>query len=468
MMRSMFSGVSGLRSHQTKMDVIAHNISNVNTVGFKSSRVTFNDVFSQTLSGASRANEATGKGGTNPMQIGLGVNVASIDKNMGTGASQRTDRAMDMMINGEGFFIVGDASGTYFTRAGAFDVDEEGWLVAGNGMRVMGWDTTTDPDTGEIGIQQDRAEPIFLGGDKEIMPPATTQNIDLGGNLNALAVQASPDGEHVASMSFYDSLGNRYVADVTFTYTPAVTGTGAAPAYWTYTIDNTAYPNGDRKAEGVDISGGDGDTEAILTGRLEFNELGKLSVIQPDGEDNQLTITAPATTISPEQYVVEFYPNPENLNPAAEFANENGGALRIDFSGLTQYATATNAKFTTVDGNSGGTLEELSVGSDGIITGRYSNGDMRPLGQIPVATFQNPAGLQAVGNNLYVTTANSGEFDGRGEETGDMMGGSLEMSNVDLSMEFTEMITTQRGFQANSRVITTSDEMLQELVNLKR
>ena len=454
MMRSMFSGVSGLRTHQTKMDVIAHNISNVNTVGFKSSRVTFNDVFSQTISGASRANENTGKGGTNPMQIGLGVNVSSIDKNMSTGAAQRTDRALDLMINGDGFFVVSDGSGTYFTRAGAFDLDEQGYLVMGNGMRVNGWDTAKKD--GHTVIQPDLVRPIQIAGEKEYVSPTTSTYVDVRGNLNAEAIMNSASGEHVSSLSVYDSIGNRWVIDCTYKYTPAV---GSTPASWELSYGTKAYLNGNRN-----------DTEntmelgaALPSTTIAFDTNGRLisGTAAPGATGNVLasdnTITLDLSAFA------ALTPIP------ADFGEGGTGTVTLDLSNLTQFGNeTTSGRMDTIDGNSPGTLQGLSVGSDGIITGRYSNGETMMLGQIPIAQFKNPAGLQAMGNNLYVTTANSGDFDGRGIETGDMMGGVLEMSNVDLSSEFTEMITTQRGFQASSRLITTSDEMLQELVNLKR
>ena len=448
MMRSMYSGVSGLRTHQTKMDVIAHNISNVNTVGFKSSRVTFNDVFSQTISGASRANESTGKGGTNPMQIGLGVNVASIDKNMGTGAAQRTDRALDLMINGDGFFIVTDASGTYFTRAGAFELDEQGYLVMGNGMRVNGWDTVNK--NGETVIQPDLVKPIQIAGDKEYMPPSTSTYVDVVGNLNAEAVMNSGTEEHVASLSIYDSVGNRWVMDCTYEY-------DKTNSEWTLTYGTTAYLNGDRKDTANAI------TLALspATTTIKFDTNGRL-ITTGGGTPGASGVLATDGTIT-----LDFGTPPITTPIPATFGD--GGKVTLDLKNLTQFGNeTTSARMATKDGNAPGTLQGLSVGSDGIITGRYSNGDTKMLAQLPIAQFKNPAGLQAVGNNLYVPTANSGDFDGRGIETGDMMGGVLEMSNVDLSSEFTEMITTQRGFQASSRLITTSDEMLQELVNLKR
>jgi len=432
----MFSGVSGLRTHQTKMDVIAHNISNVNTVGFKSSRVTFNDVFSQTVQGASRANDNTGRGGTNAMQIGLGVNVASIDKNMSTGAAQRTDRALDVMINGDGFFIVSDGSGQFFTRAGAFEVDAAGNLHM-NGMRVNGWDIDDDWN-----IVRDQVSPINLGGFKESSPPEVSTEIRVEGNLNADAVRANggTPPTHISSISIFDSLGNRWVVEARFEL-----GTSAAGVTeWEVNFGTQAFLNGDRRSTPVTIA----NPGPVA---IEFDDQGRLI---PGGGD----LTAGSVTLD--------FGSP-NFPTAATIGD--GGDIEFDFSFLNQFGSmVTNASFDTRNGAAPGTLEGLSVGSDGIITGRYSNGDMRTLGQIAIATFRNPAGLEAVGNNLFATSPNSGEFNGQGVETSNIMGGVLEMSNVDLSAEFTEMITTQRGFQASSRLITTSDEMLQELVNLRR
>ena len=428
MMRSMFSGVSGLRTHQTKMDVIAHNISNVNTVGFKSSRVTFAETFSQTVQGASRANEATGRGGTNPMQIGLGVNVASIDKNMGTGAAQRTDRALDVMINGDGFFIVSDNSGTYFTRAGAFDVDADGWVHMA-GMRVNGW-PARDNGYGEMNIERGPVEALRLGPDVQSIGATATSRIEAEGNLNPSAIVAA-GGEQVSSISFFDTIGNRWQIPITFI---APTGTATD---WTVEFGGYAFLNGRN----------DDDTNVAITGladrTVSFDEGGRFDTVTPTTGLDFSTGNFPFGAVGPDN-------------------------VTIDFSALTQFAqTPTSAQFVS-NGNRAGTLEGISIGSDGIITGRYSNGDMQSLGQVAIANFRNPAGLEAVGRNLFVATPNSGDFNGIGEETGNMMGGVLEMSNVDLSAEFTEMITTQRGFQASSRLISTSDEMLQELVNLRR
>ncbi len=453
MMRSMFSGVSGLRVHQTKMDVIAHNIANVNTVGYKASRVTFNEVFSQTVSGASGANAQTGRAGKNPMQIGLGTNVASIDKLMTQGATQRTDNPLDLMIQGDGFFVVGDNSGQYFTRAGNFILDEQGFISM-NGMKLMGWDTAIE--NGLEVIKKDKVAPIRIAGDKEIMPPSSTQNIEITGNINPIK-----DGSSVKrTLSFYDSVGTRFTMDVELKYD--TTNSTSTKAIWNIASPANGqvkiFPNGDEKNP---VSA----TVAGFPGSLEFDAAGNLvNVGGTAGKQGSFTIIADATAPAGTSVI-----KPPGVFGDADPSTPNtAGKISLDFSGLKSYdGENTTMKATYLNGNEPGTIDGLSVGPDGKITGSYTNGMTKLLGQIPLAQFKNPAGLEKIGNNMFRPTANSGDFDGVGQD-GDLQGGVLEMSNVDLAAEFTEMITTQRGFQANSRVISSSDEMLQELVNLKR
>lgn len=456
MMRSMFSGVSGLRVHQTRMDVIANNISNVNTIGFKSSNVVFDEIFSQTLTGASAASDMSGRGGVNPMQVGLGANISSIDRVMTTGAAQRTDRAMDLMIDGDGFFIVEDNSGTFFTRAGKMDLDKDGNLVIANGMKVMGWDSVPDPNNpGQFMIQRGPVQPITVTGDKLIAPPAVTQNSRFLGNLDVTA-----DGPTTMTKSFFDSLGNRYEMDVEFEYIIPENG----DPFWEVRMGPNAYLNGDKSkpVEGIIDAptpnpGPNGALDAadgVLVMTLDFDENGVPSFI--NGQDmNAENFVMPTISL-----------DSSGLRPVANLGNN--GFINLDFSDLTQHGNLkANARSEYVDGRSAGTLEGLSFNQDGILVGRYSNGQERQLGQIAVADFVNPAGLESMGGSLFMSTANSGAFDGVGQQ-GLIRGGVLEMSNVDLSGEFTDMIMTQRGFQASSRLITTSDDMIQELVNLKR
>lgn len=454
MMRSMFSGVSGLKVHQTRMDVIGNNIANVNTVGYKSQRVTFSDVFSQTISGASSANDETGRGGRNAMQVGLGVNVSSIDMLMTQGSAQRTDNPFDLMIEGSGFLVVGDASGQYFTRAGALRQDSDGNLVIPNGMKVLGWNgpAVKNPITGKNEIPRGEVQEINLAkGENASVKPLATTEITLSGNIS------STDDKVQTSFSFYDSLGNYYSMPITLTKNPA-------DGRWGITVSevDTYDDQGQVQAPPVPvITDQNGNKYQInpvqFNTALEFNKDGKL-VAPADPIEFDVVVQGGAIVKPGDK---------RPTVPNSNIANANGGAkLKVDVSTLTQYSIKTNLDPKS-NGYAAGTLSGYSIGSDGIITATYTNGEMRAIAQIPLAEFDNPAGLEKVGDNLYAKTTNSGEFDGIGS-AGTFNTGVLEMSNVDLSSEFTDMIVTQRGFQANSRIITVSDEMLQELTNLKR
>ncbi len=476
-MRSLYSGVSGLDVHQTKMDVIANNISNVNTVGFKSSRVTFSDFFSQSISGASAGSEASGRGGTNPMQIGLGATIGSIDNNMSAGIGQRTDNNFDLMIEGSGFFIVGDNSGTYFTRAGAFNVDNNGYLNNPDGLHVMGWDVDENGN-----VIRDAVQPIQINGDKVYSPPQRTENIELNGNINS--AEAAVGTEFKTTMRMYDSLGNSYTYNVKYVATGVESrtvtledGTSVTEdcTVWDVQIGSSVYPNGDTKNP-IDLTASAGaltlNPDNTVQDPEVFTSVGDIA-FDTDGLPfiNQTTDASTAVADGSYGFFDFVVTTSTPLNPAAEFGN-NANTVRVDFSTMTQFNATTDISSDMLDGYEAGSLSELNVGADGSIVGTYSNGDVRVLYQIPVAEFANPAGLSKVGGNLFQATINSGDFDGIGVEVGAsggaIRGGMLEMSNVDLATEFTEMITTQRGYQANSRVITTSDEMLQELMGLKR
>ena len=437
MMRSMFSGVSGLRAHQTRMDVIGNNVANVNTVGFKSGRVTFQEIFSQTLKGASAPDAATGRGGTNPMQIGLGLGVGAVDTITTRGSLQRTDNPTDMSIEGDGFFICkGGATDTFrFTRAGNFGIDKLGNLVTGSGLNVYGWQALKTDGSGEFDTEKP-IEPINLYTDayrnKRIISAKATSRAQLSGNLDAamplVDESDDPQAEQMFSvpMTVYDRLGNDYKVDVLFWKVDA----DADGSTWQWEIPST----------------GSGYTASYASGTIRFDAEGII-----DSESIQ------------DQPHVEFVPDPSTGTGEFEVV--------FDFSKITSFASDNSVKPQSVDGYPSGSLVSFSVGSDGILTGIYDNGQQQSLGLIAISGFENPAGLQKVGDNMYIPTTNSGEYKavkpGTGG-TGTLNPGTLEMSNVDLSKEFTEMIITQRGFQANSRIITTSDEMLQELVSLKR
>ncbi len=434
MMRSMFSGVSGLRAHQTRMDVIGNNVANVNTVGFKSGRVTFQEIFSQTLKGASSPDSASGRGGTNPMQIGLGLGVGAVDTITTRGSLQRTDNPTDMSIEGDGFFVCkgGSADTFKFTRAGNFGIDKLGNLVTGSGLNVYGWQALKTGSKDEFDSEKP-IEPVNLYSDayrnKRIIAAKATSRAELAGNLDAaMVVAANPpltDEIFTVPMTIYDKLGNDYKVNVEFNK-EALNPGPPVTTDWTWTVTT-----------GAEVGA------ATASGTIRFDAQG---VIIP---------TAPP--------------------PVVQFTPVGAGTDRFDvvfdFSKATMFASDNSVKPKSVDGYPSGSLVTFSVGSDGILTGIYDNGQQQSLGLLAISGFENPAGLQKVGDNMYIPTTNSGDYKavkaGSGG-VGTLNPGTLEMSNVDLSKEFTEMIITQRGFQANSRIITTSDEMLQELVNLKR
>ena len=441
MMRSMFSGVSGLRAHQTRMDVIGNNVANVNTVGFKSGRVTFQEIFSQTLKGASSPDAATGRGGTNPMQIGLGLGVGAVDTITTRGSLQRTDNPTDMSIEGDGFFICkgGSADTFKFTRAGNFGIDKLGNLVTGSGLNVYGWQALKTDGSGDFDAEKP-IEPINLYSDayrnKRIIAAKATSTAELSGNLDAskaVALLEAPTADEIFSvpMTVYDKLGNDYKVTVEFNKEQINVGapTSLTTTDWTWTI----------------TSGAGSGISTTASGDLNFNAGG------------MITNAGTPTTVS--------------FAPTASATGTGSFDVSFDFSKVTMFAADNSVKPKSVDGYPSGSLVTFSIGSDGILTGIYDNGQQQSLGLMSISGFENPSGLQKVGDNMYIPTTNSGDYKAvraGSNGVGTLNPGTLEMSNVDLSKEFTEMIITQRGFQANSRIITTSDEMLQELVNLKR
>lgn len=452
MMRSMYSGVSGLQAHQSKMDVIGNNIANVNTVGYKSQRVTFNEVFSQTLQSGTSASDETGRGGRNPMQVGLGVNVSSIDMLMTQGAAQRTDNPFDLMISGDGFIIAGDDSGQYFTRAGALRQDDEGNLVIPNGMKVQGWPASEDGKS----IVRGQVGDIKLNDPKNAnTPPSATTKTSLSGNLNTNDGLAA-NGGIPTQIKMYDSLGNLYSLNVYLVYDKDNDGQWGV---YTDKVDGKP-PTFDNKENMIltDQNGNKYDIgEAFGGKKFKFDNKGDLEITAPDLPNFGIGIQGT-------DEIDLSKATPLDNAPAIKAAI---GPVTVDFSGFTQYSSKTSVDSKTTNGGPAGQMTGFDVGGDGKITAYYNNGATKLLGQIVLAEFDNPAGLEKVGDNLFKTTANSGEFDSIGS-AGNFQAGVLEMSNVDLSKEFTEMIVTQRGFQANSKIISTSDEMLQELVNIKR
>jgi flagellar hook protein FlgE len=427
MMRSMFSGVTGLKNHQTRMDVIGNNIANVNTVGFKKSRVTFQDTLSQTMRGASSPQD--NRGGTNPMQIGLGMTIAAIDTIHTPSSLESTGSMTDLAIEGDGYFIVGDGQDWFYTRAGNFGFDEMGNFVNSAGLKVMGWQ---DKENYEIPTDTSPQNIADIQITKGLMMPAkTTDEVRFDKNLDAATEK---DGAYTLPFKVYDSLGNEHVIKAEFKKGET-------------DIDNkiTTWTCSFILEDGVEIEE-NGPIE------LTFNEDGKLEEACKTKMENGVK-TSP--------YNIEFKPN----NGAGDFE------FLLDFDAITQYKKETTIDMTYQSGYAAGSLLGVTTDTRGVITGTFDNGQNKELAQVALANFNNPGALIKGGQNLYRASNNSGEPQigkagtaGRGP----IAPGSLEMSNVDLSEEFTSMIITQRGFQANSRIITASDEMLQELVNLKR
>jgi len=409
MLRSMFSAISGLRGHQTMMDVIGNNIANVNTVGFKSGRVNFQDILSQTFRGASAPQG--GLGSINPAQVGLGMTVAGIDVLQTQGNLQSTGRLTDMAIQGDGFFVLSDGGRQFFTRDGAFDTGLGGQLVnSASGLKVQGW---VADQGGKIDTTTAVTDVIIPLGTRTTALPSSASS--LTGNLDASAADGTTAS---TTLNVYDSLGIRHSVKVAFTKT------GSNAWDWAATADAA-----------------DTGTTTSSTGTLTFTSNGTFSA----GSGSPISIDVTNGASSPL-------------------------SLPIDMQAMTQYQ-GTSALNASTDGFSSGTLVTFTIGSAGDITGVFSNGQTQLLGQISMGSFVNAGGLLRQGQNLFGASSASGDpsigLPGQGGR-GTVTTGSLEMSNVDLATQFTGMITAQRGFQANGRVITTSDEMLQELVNLKR
>jgi len=404
MERAMNSAVSGLRSHQLMLDVTGNNIANVNTTGYKVGRTTFADVLSQTLAGAT----ATGPtvGGTNPQQVGLGVRVGAITNIFTQGGILTTTKGTDLAIQGDGFYVLNDGSANFYTRAGAFEVDSAGYLVdAVTGYKVQG-------DSGDIVI------PTTVTS-----PAAATANATFTGNLDSATAAG---GTYTSPITIYDSLGGTHTLTLTFTKT-------ATPGEFTYaTTESDAS---------MTIAGGG-------TGTIQFGGGGSITA----GGTGTVTLNFTNGATSPQTATFDFA-SAGNLAP------------------VTGYASPSTLSLLAQDGNTSGALQSFTIGSDGTINGTFSNGRILTLATIRLATFSNPAGLTKLGNNLYRESANSGLANIGNPGTGNrgtLVPGALEGSNVDLAEEFTRLIVAQRGFQANARVITTSDEILQEAVNLKR
>jgi flagellar hook protein FlgE len=402
MMPSLFTGVAGLQGHQTMMDVVGNNIANVDTVGYKSSEVTFQEALSQEMSAPSAT--------TNPTQIGLGVQVGAISPVMTQGASETTGKTTDLAIQGNGFFAIQQGNQQLYTRDGSFSFDSAGNLVTANGDSVMGWQAAAGGAVNTNTAIQPLVVPIG-----QTQPATATTAVEMGGNLDASAAVGATVSQ---SVSVYDSLGNSHTLDVIYTNT--------GPNAWT---------------AGATV---DGNAVTLSPAALTFSSSG--------------TLTS-AGTIA----VSGFTP------PGASAMSFN-----IDLAGATplvQYGGSSTIQIMNQNGSAVGNLQGVEIAGNGTITGQFSNGQSQVLGQIATANFSDPAGLVQVGNSNFASSSASGLAQvgtpGSGS-LGTLQAGTLEMSNVDLAQEFTNMIIAERGFEANSKVITTSDQMLQDLVSMKQ
>ena len=588
MMRSMYSGVAGLKTHQTKMDVIGNNIANVNTVAYKSQSVTFSELMYQTTQNASGANALTGTAGINARQIGLGVKMGAINTAITTeGASQTTNNPFDIRITGDSFFVVSNATETFFTRDGSFYVDGAGNLaMTSNGYNVMGWQV--DPET--MDIKKDTVSALrVMSPENMTYPPEATTKAYAAGILDQNDTDVTSPSGKVMNLQFYDKLGYSYTAKMIIRNTedegvytveldkilnsenveldtenfpfgggPKVNKTttiGLQGEYsWSddgagnvtlvkktntgteniYTMDGDG-PSDEEWAKIAEAYGIDSKDANALASFKTYTIEYKDSYTDKDGnaatdivsismedlltKDKAITLNANATTPITDKTALDILTganvqekmqsitfdsmemfgtvtlkfdtttgkfesingttsvdlNLSTLDPAGRFSD-----ITIDFSNTTMYNNSGVSTITATNGDTKGLgtgrklgqMSGISISNDGKIYASYDNGMSRLLGQIAVATFSNASGLEKDGDNLYKATQNSGDFDGIGVDItadgGYMTTGILEMSNVDLSAEFTEMITTQRGFQANSRIITVSDTLLEELINLKR
>ena len=568
MMRSLYSGVAGLKTHQTRMDVIGNNIANVNTTAYKSSSMTFSELMSQTTQKASGANATTGVGGTNAKQIGLGVKAGAINTAITTqGSAQSTGNPFDIMITGDNFFVVSNGSENFFTRDGSFYVDGAGNLaMTSTGYNVMGWGV--DETTGNI--KQDTVTALrIMSAANMTYPPEATTKANISGILDENDKDVTSANGKTVNLNFFDARGYSYTAKFTFKQSGGdktneysmelnkiLDSTGAEIDISKLKFGNRSQQKMETKVtlntdaykwDGKVLKTKDGTTEVANLADI-FNQDGSLITPQDDAaaqkqqkaldaiakaygyegstdeflnlyitstanKDKQLTIqdllgnmmAGKTTDVLPadgsaitmegryfEGTTVVFNKDTgklesvggstTNLNVNAAFSALGGNFsdVTIDLSECTNY----DNKGTSTIGATSGDLDGLGTGrrlgdmigvsiqKDGMIYASYDNVMTNLLGQIATAAFANASGLEKEGDNLYSATLNSGEFDGIGVDItaggGYMSTGQLEMSNVDLSSEFTEMITTQRGFQANSRIITVSDTLLEELTNLKR
>jgi flagellar hook protein FlgE len=483
MLRSLNAGVSGLTNQQIQLDIIGNNIANVNTNGYKSQRVTFQEQFAETLKGG--AAPQGNLGGTNPAQIGLGVKVGSIDTVQTQGTLNPTGKNTDLAVSGNGFFVLSDGQTTSYTRDGAFDFDRNGnFIKTSNGFRVQGWNAQPGPN-GTVTINSAQpVQPIVVPAGTTI-PPQATQNIRLNGNLEALTPSNPNPGRFVGvptptappglvanssanvSVQLFDSQGNPLKGQLQFTKVQSVTQPVAAlglPAQslsaWKvdfFPVDTTSFT-------------GLTPTTGATVGYVEFTNSGQLAGYVPSGSDP--AIAAPTSTLPSVGLTSQATGTPQTVSFNLGTPGQQG-AMTNYADPQTNIAKAFYSQTPNMmdqDGYTAGSLTGVTVDPTGTMNGIFSNGRTRVLAQVAMAAFTNPAGLSQEGGNLFKNTPNSGEAQIGTASTGlrgTITPGALENSNVDLAAEFSNMIIAQRGLQSNSKIITTADEVLQELMNLK-
>jgi flagellar hook protein FlgE len=506
MLRSLFAGVSGLRNHQVRMDVIGNNIANVNTVAFKAGRVTFKEGFAQLLQGASRP--PGDQGGRNPIQVGLGMQIGSIDQIFNQGNIETTGLNTDLAIQGDSLFVVRKGNQSFYTRSGNFQIDALGQMVSPtNGFVVQG-------RMYENGVLQDGIQDIRLPFGQKVSARATSE-VTLNGNLNASAPifagdftdpidRALPINERAwteTQISIFDSQGSKHDVKIQMWKT--------GPNEWQWRLDpmtsatrQTFETDANSPPTAVTLAAPPAGYE-ILPANVRVTSPSGAQYVTPDawsftaGPPPGITFTADmpsnaaieiAYFMSPtaaaagiNSGTLTFDPTgimPNNITAGINFAVPGANPVQVEIklnggvNGLTQFsAPAATAVLRDQDGYTAGTLQNFSIDRFGLITGFFTNGATSPLGKIVLADFNNPAGLLRLGDNMYQESANSGSavlgFALEGSRS-ELTSGALEMSNVDLAQEFTNMIIAQRGFQANSKVVSTADEMLQELMMIKR
>lgn len=562
MMRSLFSGVSGLKVHQTRMDVIGNNIANINTIGYKSSRTTFSDMLSQLASSAAAPTDS--RGGVNAKQIGLGVDVESIDIIFNDSSPQQTGKNTDLALSGNGLFVLKNGNQSFYTRNGAFMFDEDGYYVMpGNGLRVQGWNatdgvintngtaediivpvgktmeatsTTAIDYTGNLNKESLLIESISYttatGGDADLVRTAneagTTTSINVDGTNVIAATLTMRDGSTVHVTSGYYEVGRSIPVTTLATIYDSLGGTHQV----TVLIDKDAYTeDADANTEATETATGyvfvdtDGSTHAVTTNantddagnttytytytnaagtEVTDNDTSNLTVAydnrwrvylapevgaqgpagttftntidstESDGTTMNAVMNSGAVSYLYFDTMGKFVTNgrEENAQITFNYGNGNGADSNtgvIDFTGMTQYANATTS-YPITNGNAAGILQSLAIDGNGIISGTYTNGLVQQEAQIAVAQFNNSSGLTRNGTTIFTESNNSGPANVKTISDFGMsvISSALEMSNVDLATEFSDMIVTQRGFQANSKVTTVSDEMLETLVNMKR